>query len=181
MWKPCLKVVTARVRPWIFRPGLAPGSLRAENRAVRSASLVLVLAVAFAGCGGDEQRTWPGPQRPLPADGTLPVEAFVDYAEDPDVDERWERSPALAAAEYLRLDEAGAPQVTIESDAGPEGGGPAQVTVTLDRLLDDSIQTQRFVLDFTGQGETWRLDRGTWSQRCKPGRGHQDFSPENCV
>jgi hypothetical protein len=144
------------------------------------AAVATVTAVALAGCGGDdEERTWPGPERPLPSDGTLPVDGFADYAED--VDERWERSPALAAAEFLRLDEAEAPQVTIESDTGPEGGGPAQVTVTLDRLLDDSIQTQRFVLDFTRQGETWRLDSGTWSQRCKPGRGHQDFSPENCV
>ena len=155
-------------------------------RSVPLALVALALVVptlAFGGCGGDddEERTWPGPQRPLPADGTLPVEDFADYADDEDVDEPWERSPALAAAEYLRLDEADAPQVTIESDAGPEGGGPAQVTVTLDRLLDDSIQTQRFVLDFTRQGETWRLDRGTWAQRCKPGRGHEDFSPENCI
>jgi hypothetical protein len=152
---------------------------------VRFAALVLALVglvagATAAGCAdGDDEPVWPGPQRPLPSDGTLPVADFVAHAED--VDEPWERSPALAAAEYLRLDDADAPDVQIESDAGPEGGGPAQVTVTLDRLLDDSIQTQRFVFDFTRQGETWRLDRGSWAQRCKPGRGHQDFSPENCV
>lgn len=147
--------------------------------------LVGLVAAVAAGCGGGgdaddgDEPAWAGPQRPLPADGTVPVDGFADYAED--VDEPWERSPVLTAAEFLRLDEADAPQVEIESDAGPEGGGPAQVTVTLDRLLDDSIQTQRFVLDLTRQGETWRLDRATWSQRCRQGRGHDDFSPESCV
>ena len=27
----------------------------------------------------------------------------------------------------------------------------------------------------------WRLDRATWAQSCRPGRGHEEFAPEPCV
>jgi hypothetical protein len=132
--------------------------------------------VALAGCSADKPE-WPGPE---PADdGSVPTEGFADYAAD--VDETWERSPALVAAEFLRLDEDETPETTISSDTGPEGGGPAQVTVTLDRLLDDSVQTRRYELELSRDGEVWRLDRASWAQRCRSGRGHQDFTPEPCV
>lgn len=144
-------------------------------RSVRELA-ILAAALALAGCSSGEPE-WPGPE--LGTDGTISTEGFADYAAD--VDERWERSPALVAAEFLRLDREQAPETTIESDTGPEGGGPAQVTVTLDRLLDDSVQTRRYELELSRDDEVWRLDRATWSQRCRPGRGHQDFSPELCL
>jgi hypothetical protein len=136
----------------------------------------LATALALAGCSADEP-AWPGAE--LAADGSIPTEGFADYAAD--VDEAWERSPALVAAEFLRLDEQDAPETTIESDTGPEGGGPARVTVTLDRLLDDSVQTRRYDLELSQDEDgTWRLDTATWGQTCRPGRGHQDVSPELC-
>jgi hypothetical protein len=137
----------------------------------------LAAVLALAGCSSGEPE-WPGPED-LGADGSVPTEGFADYAAD--VDEHWERSPALVAAEFLRLDEQEAPETTIESDTGPEGGGPAKVTVTLDRLLDDSVQTRRYELELSRDGEAWRLDRATWTQRCRTNRGHQDFSPELCL
>jgi hypothetical protein len=137
---------------------------------------VLLLTLALPGCSGDEPQ-WPGAE--LGADGSIPTESFADYAAA--VDAPWERSPALTAAEFLRLDDEQAPETTIESDAGPEGGGPARVTVTLDRLLDDSVRTRRYELELSRDGETWRLDGATWAQRCRAGRGHQEFSPELCL
>jgi hypothetical protein len=145
-------------------------------RPMRALAAAAAVLAALAGCSADEPE-WPGPG--LGPDGTIPTEGFADYAAD--VDETWERSPALVAAEFLRLDENQAPETAIESDAGPEGGGPAQVAVTLDRLLDDSVQTRRYDLQLSREGETWRLDRATWSQICRSGRGHQDLSPEPCL
>jgi hypothetical protein len=144
--------------------------------ATRTAALTFTLVtLALAGCSTDEPE-WPGAE-PAP-DGSIPTEGFADYAAD--VDETWERSPALVAAEFLRLEDDRSPATTIESDTGPEGGGPANVTVTLDGLLDDSVQTRRYELQLSRDGEVWRLDEATWAQRCRRGRGHQDFSPELC-
>jgi hypothetical protein len=137
----------------------------------------LAAVLTLAACSSNEPE-WPGPGD-LGADGSVPTEGFADYAAD--VDERWERSPALVAAEFLRLDEQEAPQTTVDSDTGPEGGGPARVTVTLDRLLDDSVRTRRYELELSRDGETWRLERATWAQVCRAGRGHQELSPEPCV
>jgi hypothetical protein len=139
-----------------------------------------MLALALAGCAGEsDQHVWAGVPEPLPPTGTLPVEGFADHAAG--LEEPWERSPALVAAEFLRLDEAEAARTTIEVDAGPEAGGPALVTVTLEGLLDDSVRARRFVLDLARDGEAWRLERATWTQRCVPGRGHDAFSPQPCV
>lgn len=136
--------------------------------------------LAAAGCGGDggDAGSWEG--RPDPqADGTVPVEEFVAFQED--ADERWERSTALVAGEFLRLDETVASRTVVDADAGPEGGGPATVTVTLVGLLDDSVAARRYVLQLRRDGETWTLDSATWAQRCQQGRGHQDFTPEPCL
>lgn len=146
-----------------------------QNASVRALA-AFTASLALAGCStGDPE--WPGAE-PAP-DGSIPTEGFADYADD--VDERWERSPALVAAEFLRLDKDTTPSTTIEADTGPEGGGPAEVTVTLDRLLDDSVRTRLYDLELARDGETWRLERATWSQICRPGRGHQEPSPEPCV
>jgi hypothetical protein len=144
----------------------------------RAASFVLLLALLVAGCGGDEP-AWEGPQRPFGADGTVRVDAFTDYVNE--VDELWERSPALLAGEFLRLDRAQATRVAIAAEATGEGTETATVTVTLSGLLDDSIAAERYVLAVRREGDVWRLTSAMWAQRCAPGRGHDEFSPETCV
>ena len=105
-----------------------------------------------------------------------------EYASFQDeVDARSERSLVLVAGEFLRLDESDAARTTVDADAGPESAGPATVTVTLDGLQDDSVAARRYVLQLSREGETWKLESGTWSQRCQQGRGHRDFSPADCV
>jgi hypothetical protein len=150
-------------------------------RRVAALTAAASLAALAAGCGGEEAppAAWEGPAQPLPADGSLPVEAFARYAER--VDERWERSPALVAAEFLRLDRAEAGRTALAADTGPEGAGPATVTVTLAGLLDDSVEAERFTLRLVREGEVWRLERADWAQRCRPGRGHRGFSAARCL
>ncbi|OFW75454.1 MAG: hypothetical protein A2Y55_07010 [Actinobacteria bacterium RBG_16_68_12] len=139
---------------------------------------LLSAAAALAGCGGSDESSWPGPPDPG-TDGAVAVGDFAAYQED--VDEGWEGSAAMAAAEFLRLDERTAARTSIEGTASAEGTGPETVVVTLDGLLDDSIRAERWALTFEPDGETYRLTEASWAQRCQPGRGHQEFSTELCV
>jgi hypothetical protein len=147
---------------------------------VRRALLVPFVGILVAGCGGNGgSASWNGPQRPFAADGTVPVGDFNAYAGE--VDEQWERSPALLAGRFLRLDESQATQTSIDAKAQGEGTGSATVTVTQRGLLDDSVAAERYVLGLQRDGDVWRLASATWAQSCRPGRGHEDFSPADCV
>jgi hypothetical protein len=136
--------------------------------------------VVLAGCSGDggDGDVWAGPPDPA-ADGTVAVDDFADHQES--VDERWERSAELAAAEFLRLEERTVVRTTIAGRSEGEGGGPRGVTVTLDGLLDDSVRAERWLLLFEPEGETYTLSSAMRTLRCQPGRGHQDFTAEPCV
>jgi hypothetical protein len=144
----------------------------------RLAYAAYVAAAALTGCGSDNGPTWGGPPDPA-ADGTVAVDGFAAYQRE--VEEPWEGSGAMAAAEFLRLDERTATTTTIEERAGPEGTGPETVVVTFDGLLDDSVRAERWTLAFEPDGENYALAQATWAQRCQPGRGHEGFSPEPCV
>ena len=136
--------------------------------------------VALAGCsadGGGEDE-WAGPPEPA-ADGSVAVDGFADYQDG--VDELWERSAELAAAEFLRLEERTAVRTTIAGRSEGEGAGPRGVTVTLDGLLDDSVRAERWLLLFEPEGEAYALGSAVRTLRCQPGRGHEDFSAEPCV
>ena len=142
--------------------------------------LAVFLGVLAAGCASDDGgAAWEGPQRPFGTDGTMGVEEFNDYAAG--VDEPWERSPALLAGEFLRLDQSQATRTPIEAEAPGEGTELATVTVTQRGLQDDSVAAQRYVLGLARDGDVWRLASAMWAQSCQPGRGHEDFAPENCL
>ena len=138
-------------------------------------------ALGVVGCGDDKETTpatWSGPPKPA-ADGTIDVSGFDDY--ETEVDESWEKVPALAAGEFLRLDSRTATITRIDARSGAEGNGPTVVTVTLDGLLDDSIRSERWELSFEPVDSTYRLSEARWAQRCHAGRGHAVFSAEPCV
>jgi hypothetical protein len=139
---------------------------------------VSLAVVVLAGCGKSDTATWAGPPDPG-SNGAVAVEDFAAHQQD--VDERWEGSAAMAAAEFLRLDERTAATTTIEGRASAEGAGPETVTVTLDGILDDSVRTERWTLTFEPDGESYVLTEAAWAQRCQPGRGHQNFSSELCT
>jgi hypothetical protein len=147
---------------------------------VRWHAALLVSVATLVGCGNDVdvELVWAGPPDPQPG-GTVSTNGFATYQES--VDEYWERSAAMAAAEFLRLDERTAVRTTIDGKASAEGMGPQTVTVTLDGLLDDSVRAERWTLAFEQEDETYRLTNALREQRCQPDRGHQGFSADDCV
>jgi len=140
------------------------------------AATVLLLAAPAAGCGSEAPDVAAPTKEPH---GTASVSEFDDYAKA--VDEDWERSPVMAAGEFLQLDDRTAARTTVEGVASAEGTGPQTVTVTLDGLADDSVRSERWRLTFEPDGDVYRLTEARWSQRCQAGRGHQDFTPEPCL
>jgi hypothetical protein len=148
------------------------------NRVVIRALAIALCATALAaGCGGSDEPSW-NPESLGPNAGSR-VDDFNAYAGD--VDEPWERSAALLAGEFLRLDRALATRTVIDTEAPGEGTGPATATVTLDGVLDDSVRSERYVLSLARDGDVWRLESAVWAQRCRPGRGHEDYSAEPCI
>ena len=142
---------------------------------------VLVVVLALAGCGNDVdvELVWGGPPDAAPG-GAVSTAGFAGFQQE--VDEDWERSPAMAAATFLRLDERTARRTTIDAKAGAEGGGGQIVTVTLDGIADDSVRTERWTLGFEEAGDgVYALTGALRELRCHPGRGHQEFAVEACV
>ena len=121
--------------------------------------------------------TWTGIAEPPPADGSLPVEEFNAYAES--LDEPWERDIALVTAEFVQREEM---ETGSSSYQGTSNGRTATTSLLLDGLSDDSVRARRYDLNLSRRPDgTWRIRSARWSQRCQPGRGHQDFTPELCL
>jgi len=143
---------------------------------------VAFLSVALAaGCGSDTvvELVWGGPPDAEPG-GAVSADGFAGFQQE--VDELWERSPALAAGVFLRLDERKASRITIDAKAGPEGGGGQTVVVTLDGIPDDSVRTERWTLGFEeAEDGTYELTGALRELRCHEGRGHEDFAGEACT
>jgi hypothetical protein len=145
------------------------------------AALALVLAALATGCGNDIDvgLVWGGPPDAA-AGGAVSTEGFSAFQRE--VDEDWERSPAMAAAVFLRLDERRAVRTTIDAKAGPEGGDGQTVIVTLDGIPDDSVRTERWTLGFEeGEDGVYTLTGALRELRCQEGRGHRDFAGEVCL
>jgi hypothetical protein len=140
-----------------------------------------VAGLLLAGCGNDVdvELVWGGPPDAEPG-GAVSTQGFSGFQQE--VEAEWERSPAMAAGIFLRLDERTAARTTIDAKAGPEGGGDQIVTVTLDGLADDSVRTERWTLGFEEQEDgVYALTGALREFRCHEGRGHQDFAGEACV
>lgn len=155
-------------------------SYKGSVRLIAYAALVLA-AVAPAGCSGDSngnQATWEADNL-VDVDDTTLVTEFNAYAES--VDEPWERAPVTVVTEMFRLDSSDNPNVSVVSEAPAEAAEEATVTVTYSRLLDDSVEATRNVVQLRLAGDVWRVEEVESSLSCKPGRGHQDFSTEPCI
>jgi hypothetical protein len=91
-------------------------------------------------------------------------------------------SPTAATAEFLALDRASAVDSTVQATSPGEVRNFSEVVATLNGLQDDSVRDARYTLEYQrNEAGDWRLRAADYAQRCQQGRGHQDFSPENCV
>ena len=68
-----------------------------------------------------------------------------------------------------------------DTELTEEDGGT--VVATIAGLQDDSVDAIRYELRFTQERDgLYRFLDGTWSQRCRPGRGHDDeFLADECL
>jgi hypothetical protein len=151
----------------------------ARTVTVKSATTITVTETtsgAMTTTAGPSEK-WKGLPEPLPADGTLPVDAFNEHAER--VDEPWERNLRGTVDEFIGFAELKAPNVSFQATSG---GGPTNASILLDGLLDDSVQARRYDLTLSRrQDGTWRIESAFWAQRCQEGRGHQAFTPAPCI
>jgi hypothetical protein len=90
-------------------------------------------------------------------------------------------SPTELALAHIRAGETQAVRVSTSAQSSPEGGGPTTVTVLQEGLADDSVAAVKTVLRYEQQGESWRLVSSQRTQKCQPGRGHQNFAAGDCV
>ena len=90
-------------------------------------------------------------------------------------------SPTELALAHVRAGETQAAHLSTSAESSPEGGGPTTVTVLQEGLADDSVAAVRTVLRYEPDGDGWRLVSSERTQRCREGRGHQEFSAADCV
>jgi hypothetical protein len=96
--------------------------------------------------------------------------------------------PALEAAarEHAKVIVVGAKVVEAEADRVQvdtcrTSDENATATVTFFGIRDDSIRDQRHQLTLERKSARWVVVRDLDTQRCRKGRGHQDFSSLQCV
>lgn len=63
------------------------------------------------------------------------------------------------------------------------GESPTATIVTIEEsgLLDDSISAKRTVFSMVKKDGQWEIKNQIKTQKCYPGRGHQDFSNYLCL
>jgi len=110
----------------------------------------------------------------------VPVAGFNDYlGGDGAV---FARSPTAASAEFLALDKPNSAVSTVQATSPGEVQNFSEVVATLTGLQDDSVREARYTLEYQRNADgDWRLRAADYAQRCQAGRGHQDFSPKNCL
>ena len=96
--------------------------------------------------------------------------------------------PALKAAarDHARVIVVGAKVVKAEADRiGVDicqtSDENATATVTVFGIRDDSVRDQRHQLTLERKSARWVVVRDLDTQRCRKGRGHQDFSSLKCL
>jgi hypothetical protein len=121
---------------------------------------------------------FPGGLTLLPSGAVTPLSAFNDFVSV--------AQPAWAAEEvttavYFATGPLAAPEDAPQRvDIVPQADGTIEVTEW--GLPDDSVEAGRFRVRLTEQPDgTWRVTQAQWSQKCWPGRGHQDFSTVPCI
>jgi hypothetical protein len=143
-----------------------------------AAVLAIVLVVGGCGSSGGSKSVWPG--REQNSAGHVKTAAFNDFLAGDG--KEFATSPIAAVTEFLRLDQSSASVMSVVATSPGEVRNFSEVVATLDGLLDDSVRTERFTVELQrSPSKLWRVRAADWAQRCRSGRGHQDFSPKPCV
>jgi hypothetical protein len=154
----------------------------------RHLTLGLSLGILFiaTACGTGPQGE-PGPSQPVPGAET-PIDSpeLEDRSAYTEVEPPADATLVGADPNQLALDLFGMPEpgegnfsegvvLLVESDQA------AVVELTQTGLPDDSVEGQRYRLDFVPVGEQWQLDWAGQQWRCQEGRGSQDWTTELCL
>jgi hypothetical protein len=122
--------------------------------------------------------TWTKYPQQLP-DGTVPVTQFNAYL---DTYSSAAHDPKRLALTFTRLDPPPTePPNAVRVEEHALANGTHQVVVFALRA-DDSVAEVRYEVSFAAHSDgTWRLSSASWSQRCQPNRGHQEFTTAFCI
>lgn len=95
-------------------------------------------------------------------------------------DSAWALSPARIAIELGGGGDCECARFAIELRNTPERFDTADVTVTYDGLLDDSVRGGILRFSLKRQAGRWRIGGAERMWRCWPGRGHETFGTTPC-
>ncbi|HEY9850514.1 MAG TPA: hypothetical protein V6D28_13700 [Leptolyngbyaceae cyanobacterium] len=123
----------------------------------------------------DSARVTPSPTTPSTTYGR------ASYKEIPltDVSPLTGNDPkALALKAFTSSQDASqSPQVEVTKPAG----NTVVVIISQLGLYDDSVAGIRYWVELSQTGQPWKIVWAGSQVKCQPGRGHQDWSVENCV
>lgn len=93
----------------------------------------------------------------------------------------WAQDPRSVTTVLLQLADREEGEV-VDLRQEPDPGGRIVMAAEISGLGDDSVTAVRYriVLRYEADG-LLRFESGAWSQRCQPGRGHQDFRVDPCL
>jgi hypothetical protein len=135
-------------------------------RAMRRTLLagLLLAAVVLGACGNDDDKNTQATCRSGEEDPALKAVA---------------RDHANVIVVGTKVVKAEADRVQV--DTCQTSDEDATATVTVFGIRDDSVRDQRHRLTLERKNARWVVVRDLDSQRCRKGRGHQDFSSLKCV
>lgn len=96
-------------------------------------------------------------------------------------DSAWAQAPATIAIEFAGGADCECARFTVDVGSPPERFDEADVTVTRDGFLDDSVRGDRYRLHMQRNADgIWNITRATIAWRCQKERGHEGYSPAPC-
>jgi hypothetical protein len=94
--------------------------------------------------------------------------------------EEWTADPVLVSLKFIGPS-AGMTQTIERTYDNPESPKAAQVTITNEKLLDDSIMAVRHKLVLNKhENGSWVIESSGKAIKCWEGRGHANYSKEPC-
>jgi hypothetical protein len=94
--------------------------------------------------------------------------------------EEWTADPVLVSLKFIGPSE-GMTQTIERSYDNPESPKTAQVIITNEKLLDDSVMGVRYKLVLNrNENGSWVIERSGKAIKCWKGRGHANYSKEPC-